>query len=727
MNIDSPSNARLDERRVKTALAKLDWDILKRHFDEIGLTEDQFTEVCNHARRCTEFIYKRPNKKAEIGRERLFKEFSDYAVEHFCADTVREISSVNSLLNLIEHGYRSILDVLAKCPISTRLPEVRIAAAVSRAGYQYLDLLHRCDAALAASGELNLPSGLRLKDDGGNTVSPDAVLDLIVETVAMTIIMESYNNSWFEPGSEMVVLPDLPDAGDKERFEAGATEVLAVFWRQWKRVEERRRYLGGDLRRLTDSERSRYLPSHIETVIEYRPPEDGLSKREVYDKIAHRRLRDRLDQTFFKMEVEHRISDNAVGFSRGSSLPPSQYISSKEFHAIVSLSEILGYSIIDDTERPGGLRLLEWVRGYAVLQELAQTRSVKADASGDDFALILTESELMEHLKAFNLQDDTATNFIAQTCLHKSSRDLFDCPLVRLRDSRYLLFGPAAIHMNIALVVLSNLSNRGEKLGRKGKAFENSMREFFHKQGLDVFTFEVRRDGNSYECDAIVPWDGYLFLFECKNRSLPYNDPVQSYYFDLETASEVRQVRRLAEALVKYPDIIKNQMGRQYVGLKIVPCVLHSLPYSRIGKTDGVYFTDASALKRFFEQPYFYIKVPYRFGPATVLHRTAIKKIWDGERPTPMDLIEQLENPFQVELSLKHLEVQPFDFGLSETEHAITYELVRKEMDTRSVCEASGVSPEVVLDKIEAVADKTKEMCAKLGISHQVGGTPIGE
>ena len=47
---------------------------------------------------------------------------------------------------------------------------------------------------------------------------------------------------------------------------------------------------------------------------------------------------------------------------------------------------------------------------------------------------------------------------------HKSSRDMFDCPLVRLQDGNILLFAPAVIDVNIPLVVLSNLSNRGEGL-----------------------------------------------------------------------------------------------------------------------------------------------------------------------------------------------------------------------------------------------------------------------
>lgn len=724
-NIDSPSNARFNEGLVKAALATLDWNILKPHFDKIGPTEDQFKEVCNYARRCTDLIYKYPNKKTEIARSHFFSEFRTYADARSCADAVKEISSVESLLELIEQGYRSILEVLAKCPIGKRSSEVRVAASISRASLQYLDLLNRLEAAFAAN-RMNLPSVL-LQDEDGNTLSPDAVLDHLAKTVAMTIIMEATKNDWFARGSKIVVLPNLPSIGDKECFEAGATEVLAAFWGHWERVEKRRRYLGGDLRRLTGLERPTNLPHHLETLIEYRPPDGGFSEREMYDKIAHRRLKDRFEQTVVKMEVEHRISDIVVGFSWGTALPPSQYLSSNELLAIMSLSEILGYAIVDDSERPGGLRLIEWVRGYAVLQKLAQIQRDKSDISGNDYMLILTESKLVGQLKAYDLKEDAARHFIAKTCLHNGSRDLYDCPLVQLRDSCYLLFGPAVIHMNIAQVVLSNLSDRGEKLGRKGKAFENSMREFFRKQGFDVFTFEFRREGYSYEYDALVPWEEYIFLFECKNRSLPVNDPVQSYYFDLETASEVRQVRRLAEALERYPDIIKQKMGPQYIGRKIIPCVLHSLPYSRIGKTDGVYFTDASALKLFFKEAYFYIKVAHQIGSNLLFHKNVIKKIWTGDRPVPTDLLEQLEHPFQVELLRKHLEVQPFDFELSGTELAVTYELVHKEMNTHSICEAFGISPEVVIEKMGNVDDAVEKMRSIFGRSDQSGEVPIEE
>jgi hypothetical protein len=37
---------------------------------------------------------------------------------------------------------------------------------------------------------------------------------------------------------------------------------------------------------------------------------------------------------------------------------------------------------------------------------------------------------------------------------------MFDCPLIRLQDGKIPLFAPAVVDANIAMTVLSNLSNR---------------------------------------------------------------------------------------------------------------------------------------------------------------------------------------------------------------------------------------------------------------------------
>jgi hypothetical protein len=209
----------------------------------------------------------------------------------------------------------------------------------------------------------------------------------------------------------------------------------------------------------------------------------------------------------------------------------------------------------------------------------------------------------------------------------------------------------------------------------------------------------------------VVVWGDYIFVFECKNRSLSGNDPAQTYYLILRCTE---QAARLANALVQYPDIVEREIGTEHVGKTVIPCVLHSLPYSRLDPLDGVYFTDASALTRFLQQQYFRVKVPHRIGNATLLHRTALKKFWKGEKPTADDFIRELAKPFPLELSMNHLELMEFKFAISSSEEVVTTELTRTPMTTRSVCEAVGADPDAVFREIAEISQQARKLRRKI-------------
>jgi hypothetical protein len=325
----------------------------------------------------------------------VFDKLAEYVERHLGARSRDKVTAVLALFKLIEHGYRAILDVLGKCAIGNQPPAVRVSACISRACYEYRDLSRRGNRFLKAK-ELDAVVGIEIQDDDGNVVSPDTVVQGLAATVAMTIIMEAYKNRWFV--NDIVVLPVPPSVGEQELFQSGATQVMALYWRHWQRLEKRRRFLDGEIRTLRGDRRPPGTQPQVEAVIRYLPAEDGMSEREVYDYLANSRLGDRLVQTFVEMDVELRITERSVGIQGSAKLPPDDIVSPDEGHAGVSLSEILGYSIVDDMERPGGLRLLEWVRGYAVLKELGRQRAHKDNASVDDFAPVFSKAELLTTL-----------------------------------------------------------------------------------------------------------------------------------------------------------------------------------------------------------------------------------------------------------------------------------------------------------------------------------------
>ena len=101
-------------------------------------------------------------------------------------------------------------------------------------------------------------------------------------------------------------------------------------------------------------------------------------------------------------------------------------------------------------------------------------------------------------------------------------------------------------------------------------------------------------------------------------------------------------------------------------------------------------------------------------GNATLLHRTALKKFWNGDKPTADDFIRELAKPFPLELSMNHLELMEFEFAVSSSEEAVTTELTRTPMTTRSVCEAVGADPDAVFREIAEISQQAVSAGAKI-------------
>lgn len=154
---------------------------------------------------------------------------------------------------------------------------------------------------------------------------------------------------------------------------------------------------------------------------------------------------------------------------------------------------------------------------------------------------------------------------------------------------------------------------------------------FFEEQGYDAKSLKFKIGNEEFEYDVIVPWDDYVFILECKNRTLSGHNPTAAYYFSIETASAIKQVTRLAEAMANHADVVLERTGIDVGSKKIVPCVVNSLPYAMTGDIAGVYVTDASGVKRFFQERNFHIVRPDLLkNNSAILHRTPMKSLWAG-------------------------------------------------------------------------------------------------
>ena len=196
---ECPENADSHDRKTCTAREapgrpRDDWPRLKAHLDAIDLSMEALEALCGHIRRYSDWIAKYPQKSFEKKRASFFQELAAYARQRLGARGPEKVTAVGAVFELVEHGYRSILDVLAKCAIGKQAPPVRVSACISRACHEYLDLLRRRDAVLRETKQLELTSGFAIRDDDGNEVSADAVVEGISASVAMTVVMEAIKN-----------------------------------------------------------------------------------------------------------------------------------------------------------------------------------------------------------------------------------------------------------------------------------------------------------------------------------------------------------------------------------------------------------------------------------------------------------------------------------------------------------------------------------------------------
>jgi hypothetical protein len=695
---------RLSEAKTKKAFEDCDWLALRSHLDFIGLDQTSFDELLGHLRRASKFIHRYPNPKQDLRRDAFLNDLQEYVRVALGESAAQRVAEEGNLLLQVERGYRSILAMLDKAEISILAPDVRVAAYLSYAVGAYADVMAKHDRTVRALKQLTFPNGPFIQTDGGGTLSLDAVINSIVTALSTSIIMESHKNHWHD-AADIVSLPPLPAVSDANILNAGSTLALAMCWNRWQRAEERKRFFGGTLEEFAPPNLPSWALPGTATATEYTPIEG-----EFFDYAANERVLDRLGQQYMEVMTETDVPDRVSGIGGPLPLLPTGIVSLEELHAASALGDILNYNVMDDTERPGGLRLVEWVRGYAVLQKLASD-SYKADkTAAGGLTTIVARADLLSTLVRCGLRRPVAERFIEQAMLKTSSEDLFDSPLIQMQDGNLIVFGPALVTANLTVVVLSTVASLNEPLSRKGHSLETAIVSLLQRRGLHARGFKVTRDGEEYEYDAVLAWGDYVFVLECKNRSLSGNRPVNAYYFDLGIKSAVRQAKRLADALRKYPDILATEMKVSLDSKTVVPCVLNSLPYARTGDIDGVYCTDSSVLARFLSERYFFIKSPYRIRKgATIVNRVPIVSLWQEDQPRPEDLLKQLREPLQLKLLKAHTKRQTRIFPIGPAHLVASTEFVREAWSIDSVARTFGLSGSSVRRTLDSVRQQLRQ------------------
>jgi hypothetical protein len=680
----------ISEAKIRTALGTLSWNGI---FDELvkHSKASDLDALLQLLIRSNHLFYKYPNPKRESIRDEFFVRIESHFKENYDLEFLQKLREVFSILKRTEIVYRNLLAFLKKLPARKRSPDIQCSAALELAVRRFSFIDSRALDSIAKSKKVVLSDEIEGVLDDGSKFSVDSATAGFVENLGTTLTMFAFENEWITDDGT-IILPAPIECTDEEIGESAATEFLATSWRRWERVEQGRRYWGGEFLDIEGGKENSNLPPGGRVYLEYIPNEEDR-----FDWIANERFKEYILQNFGELRFETFANKRVSGIANQVKLLPDEFVNLNEINSAALLSSIMGIDVRDDFTKYSGLRIVEWLRGYCTLSEIAGERA-KRERSTKGHILKFEPGELEEQLMKVGLPSETAKAFIFQTSFSSRSVDLFDCPLFRISDESILLFSPAVMHADAGVVTYSNLSSLGETFEKKGKRFENTVLEFFKDNGFNPYSINSSRGGEPYEIDVIVPWEQYLFVFECKNKGLSNNHPIRSYYFRKERDGFIQQIQRQIWGLLQYPDMSLQAGGIDPKDKIIVPCVLYELPYSETGSVDGVYITDWSSLSRFFKDKYIRSKRPYDlFEKDRLLHRTAVYSFWAGEKPTPDDLLRQLSDPVQIRIIRSRLTEIESLFFIDESRFGLTSEYHRKTQTLYELARVLGFDAQVAI------------------------------
>jgi hypothetical protein len=401
--------------RFQKALSSLKWDQVQAVLDAAGgAAALDISEVASTVTRTSALLFRYPAPASERKREKMLEALRAY----FASADTRPLDEAFETLLLAESGYRRLVSAIGQTEAGKLPPGEQATAAISLSERAVADMAKRLEAQAAERSLIT--THMALREDDGRLVSPDAALEHLVNIAGMTLQMHAHQQNWFD-GEGVIVAPLQDTVSEDSVFKVGSLGFLAVIWKRWENTEERARFIGRSLKSVPRAAWPPDAPDKLQQLVQHVPEKE----LELLHQVAFERYRDWLGQNFFEMVSEMAVEHLEVGDKPGPhALPPKAIVSREELHAASAVAYIVHYDIAKDMERPGGVRLLEWVRGYAALDKVA----APADKS---VRIAKSHSEWLDFFVHWGLSSDSAAAFIKALTFRKGSRDLFDHPLVK--------------------------------------------------------------------------------------------------------------------------------------------------------------------------------------------------------------------------------------------------------------------------------------------------------
>lgn len=691
------------ERKIKQSLRNLDWTAFRPLLppspplgSNIDL-EQIVIEVMQSSALC---VYH--DDHALLSRRDAFAaSFEAELVRRGLTELAARFTEAVARDRQIELGYHAILRTV-ETKLRPRLSPVRHAWAslcnLEREAYA-LRLAIKNKFETSSGSTVNLGAAW-VTAQSGNQIDVDEQMERAASLSANTLLMLGQQNHWFSGRDQQLVVPHYETVDSNDIGPAVADVHLANSYSLLRQSADKIRHFGGSVTRerrtipFQDGERE------VDTLSLVWPVEFDISLS-----VAHQRLRQMLAQWYVDAMLKISPAVRAAFKSlQATKLPPVEFVSEDELCACIALSQLLRTPVAEHNKKYGGLTICEWLRGYSVLKEYANSK-INADLvvnESDPSAVAtfiagclvaITPADLLAALQRRGLSGLAAANFLQAVVFSRSHPDVIDAPLIRCADGRLFLLPRVARTLEPAMVVLSQLSRIGADLAWKGTAFERDLVDVFADAKLNAKPFHWKRKGEEVQIDCILAWDGHIFVIECKNAALPNSGEGSKYHFIEEQIRAVGQAKSKLQWLQAHPEVLDRLFGTLPATTAWIPVVVNALPFAFAGQVSDVFVTDASTIGRFFEDPYVSQNVIGGFGQdRSLMVRQVLRQFYQG-RPTPADFIKMLNDPPQLAITHQVTNVSLYPSPLTDDFVLLVPVVTRDEVDLATVAEALGVDP----------------------------------
>ena len=357
-----------------------------------------------------------------------------------------------------------------------------------------------------------------------------------------------------------------------------------------------------------------------------------------------------------------------------SMLPIIEKIEIKDESQLAYLSTIVQFESLYyvDVEKDKtlykNLTIKEWINSILALKEIAHDQG---------FTLIRLD-DLFKVLGKYNIPELKNKIVLENFTFKSSSKDLYDTPILKFSNDLILIFPLTMYAPDIISIINSIFSENKLTIEDKGYDFEDYVFNFLEEQMEMIEDFKVSKpkfnnqDGE-FQYDAIIEWDKYIFIIECKNRSIPNTTAMSLKDFQEKSNEYIDQVLRLRRGLTTYPE----EHGIDIKDKIIIPILLNSLPFSLDYTISDIHFLDFSSFSKFFKSKNLYLRSVFKGNVANV---KIIHTNWASDKPCIEDFIRFIENPFQVSQLKSNIK----EFTTTHTIGDYEISLDRKYIDLQS-------------------------------------------